>query len=246
MRPPVVILHAPGTNRDVEAATAARLAGGDPRIERLDDVLAAPTRLSDARMIVLPGGFSYGDDLGAGRLLAARLTALDALRAHIARGRLVLGICNGFQALVKAGFLPGDDDGLPGAVDVSLAPNAPPGFACRWVTLTADPVSPCVFTAGLSTFDAPIAHGEGRVVTRDDAARRRLHTGGHVALRYAGPNPNGSEDAIAGLTNRRGTVLGLMPHPEDHVEADACPRGPGGTLGLALFAAGVRYAAQLD
>jgi phosphoribosylformylglycinamidine synthase I len=252
MRPPVVVLHAPGTNRDREAAWAASLAGGDPRIEHVAEVLREPSRIRDARMIILPGGFSYGDDLGAGRVLAARLARFDALLDHVERGRPVLGICNGFQVLVKAGFLPGEPDGSPEATpSVSLTRNTPSGFTCRWTRLAADPLSPCVFTDGLDEVDAPCAHGEGRLIVQDDATLARIEREHLVPLRYAtaSDNPNGSVGGLASLTNRRGTVLGLMPHPEDHVRADQHPnpdRDRKGHLGLALFRSGLRYAAQVD
>lgn len=262
MRPPVLILHAPGTNRDREAAWAVSAAGGDPRIVQVDALLSGEVRLADHRMLLLPGGFSYGDDLGAGKLWAVALREglSDQLAAFVAAGRPVLGICNGFQALVKAGLLPGVDGPVASAEaqSVTLHRNDTARFECRWVWLRAEPDSPCVFTRTLgdTLIHCPIAHGEGKVVARDDAARERIGALGLAALRYVQPdgspavypfNPNGSEGDIAGLTNPAGNVLGLMPHPEDHIVPTQHPqhhRGIGGQLGLALFTAGIRYAAQ--
>lgn len=257
MKPPVLILHAPGTNRDREAAWAIRSAGGEPIIARVEEVVAGDVPLADHAMLLLPGGFSFGDDLGAGRLwsLALREGLGDQLHAFVDAGKPVLGICNGFQALVKAGLLPGDAPSDP-VQRVTLTRNDSARFECRWVWLEADPESPCVFTRELTEpIHCPVAHGEGKVVARDDSVREAIGTHHLAALRYVAPdggpaayplNPNGSEGDIAGLTNPKGNVLGLMPHPEDHIVARQHPgfhRGVGGHLGLPLFEAGVRYAA---
>jgi phosphoribosylformylglycinamidine synthase I len=260
MRPPILILHAPGTNRDREAAWACEQAGGAPVIALVDDVVSGAVRLGDHAMLLLPGGFSYGDDLGAGKLWATALREGlgDQLAAFVAAGRPVLGICNGFQALVKAGLLPGDEPS-DAVQRVTLTRNDSARFECRWVWLRADPSSPCVFTRELGDqlVHCPIAHGEGKVVARDDLVREAIGTHNLAALRYVRPdgsaadypfNPNGSEGDIAGLTNPAGNVLGLMPHPEDHIIPTQHPRfhrGGGGGLGIALFNAGVRYAAQV-
>lgn len=257
MRPPILSLHAPGTNRDREAALACSMAGGDPRIVPVRAVLDGEVRLADHRMLLLPGGFSYGDDLGAGKVWAVALRERlgDELRAFVAAGRPVLGICNGFQALVKAGLLPGDAPGDP-VQRVSLHRNDSARFVCRWVTLRADPDSPCVFTRDLgdALITCPVAHGEGKLVARDDEVRAELGERNLAALRYvradgapaAGDdNPNGSEGDIAGLCNPAGNVLGLMPHPEDHVSPLQHPTRAGSGLGLALFQAGVRHAAHM-
>lgn len=257
MRPPVLILHATGTNRDRETAWAVERAGGHPTILHVNELRQRPSRLHDFAMLILPGGFSYGDALGAGRLLASDLRWLfqEALARFIEAGRPVLGICNGFQALVKSGWLPGPpEDGI----QATLARNASNRFECRWVWLRPNPASPCVFTRGLEEpITCPVAHGEGRFVPRDEAVLARLREGGQIALTYIAPaggpagypwNPNGSVADIAGICNARGNVLGLMPHPEDHVLPWQRPdwtRGGSGGLGLALFEQGIRYAAGL-
>ncbi len=236
IRPPAIIISGPGTNRDADAAFALQLAGADPTIVSAAQLVERPGLLDDARIAVVAGGFSYGDALGAGRMLALDLTVGlgDALREFIAAGRPVIGICNGFQVLTRTGLLPG-----------SLGHNAHGRFDCRWVELDPQPGSTCVWTRRLdATVQCPIAHGEGRYVHPDVDA---LAVAGQVALRYHGSNPNGSLADIAGVCNASGTVLGLMPHPENHVVARQHPhhrRGGGGPahLGLRLFENGVEYA----
>jgi phosphoribosylformylglycinamidine synthase len=255
--PLVLILHATGTNRDVEAAKAVELAGGDPSIMHVNQLRERPAQLHDFQMFVLPGGFSYGDDLGAGRLWASDLRWLfqEELTEFIEAGKPVLGICNGFQALVKSGWLPGPPSA---GAQATLTRNESSRFECRWVWLEPEPESPCVFTKGLAErVYCPVAHGEGRFVPRDETALEALHSGHRVALTYVerdgGPagypaNPNGSVAGIAGICNERGNVFGLMPHPEDHVVPEQHPRyarDEGGELGLVLFVRGVEYAAGL-
>jgi len=256
--PPILILHAPGTNRDHDAAQAFALAGGAPEIVTLGELAKAPTRVLDYRLVCVPGGFSYGDDLGAGRVLAIELAIVlgDVLREHLARGRPILGICNGFQALMKAGLLPGGEVPGPGPQRATLARNLRGHFECRRVVLHPSPDNRSPWITGLAgPIECPVAHGEGRLVPRDEAAAEALR-GPLGALRYErGPepdgypgNPNGSFDDLAGITDASGLVLGLMPHPEDAVLAIQEPAhrrstAPTGT-GLALFSAGVALAAQ--
>lgn len=254
MPPQVLILHATGTNRDREAALACELAGAQPEIVHINQLLTGERRLLDCHMLVVPGGFSYGDDLGAGTLwtLDLRYRLGDDVARFVDSGRPVLGICNGFQALVKAGLLPGGDG--RGRV-VTLAPNASARFECRWVYLQPNPHSPCLFTAGLEELIyCPVAHAEGRVVANDDESLTALGGEGLVALTYVdasgGPaeypaNPNGSALGIAGLCNPAGNVLGLMPHPEDHTFPWQHPRwhrGETGMTGLRLFQNGIKHA----
>lgn len=264
MRPPILILHATGTNRDRDAARACALAGGEPEIVHVNQLASGERSLMDYRMLVVPGGFSYGDDLGAGRLwaVALRHRLADQIDAFVAAKRPVLGICNGFQTLVKAGFLPGIADGAEGgarAQTATLTRNLSARFECRWVHLRPEAQDRCVFTRGLEGLvHCPVAHGEGRFVAQDEATLAAIEAGGLVALRYVaadgGPapypaNPNGSQNDIAGVCSPDGTILGLMPHPEDAVVPEQLPdahrgeRGP--LLGLRLFENGVRHAAQI-
>lgn len=253
-RPRVCILHAPGTNRDRDAACAFERAGATPEIVSMRELVASPDRLDPFDIVLIPGGFSYGDDLGAGVIWAAQLRRAGdgALDRFIASGRLVLGICNGFQALVRGGWLPG-----PGGPRAALTRNAGGGFECRWVTLTPDTacISP-VIQALDGPISCPVAHGEGRFVVEDAEALDALKGAGMVALRYQvddpqqpyPQNPNGAVDHIAGVCNARGNVLGMMPHPEDHILPAHRPdasRGVVGGSGLRLFEATVRVAREI-
>ncbi|MBL7199570.1 MAG: phosphoribosylformylglycinamidine synthase I [Anaerolineae bacterium] len=261
-KPRVLILHATGTNRDREALQACELAGGQAEIVHVNQLRDRSRSLRDYQMLVLPGGFSYGDDLGAGKLWAIDLghALREGIEPFIETGKPVIGICNGFQALVKSGLLPGALPGADGAgskVHATLTRNASNRFECRWVWLEPDPGSPCVFTAGSTArIYCPVAHGEGRFVPRDEGVLRVLQDHKMIVVRYAaqdgGPltypdNPNGSVADIAGICNASGTVFGLMPHPEDHVFPEQHPRwtrGEGGNLGLELFRNGIRFAGQ--
>lgn len=221
MTPRVLIPIAPGTNRDGDLARAFELAGAQPDRVPLTALRSGERRLADYQILGLPGGFSYGDALGAGRLLGLDLATwfADELNDAVDRGMPVIGVCNGFQALVRAGVLPGT--GQP----TVLAGNRSGRFECRWVTLELPP-STSLWTSSLSEpVRCPVAHGEGRLLVDDPS---ELEVQGLVAARYldakgepaggAHPaNPNGSVGDIAGLANPTGTVLGLMPHPEDHV-----------------------------
>lgn len=257
-RPRVLILHATGTNRDHDAALACELAGGEPEIVHVNQLISGERELLDYHMLVVPGGFSYGDDLGAGVLWALDLRHRlgDDVARFVADGRPALGICNGFQALVKAGVLPGDGR-QESRRDVTLTFNASGRFECRWVYLKANPASPCVFTRGMDELIyCPVAHGEGRLAVRDDDTLQHLERAGLIALTYTdaagGPvgypgNPNGSVANIAGLCNAAGNVLGLMPHPENHIFPWQHPRrhrGEAGLSGLTLFVNGIRAAAR--
>lgn len=258
--PPILIPHAAGTNRDEEAAQAIMLAGGEPRIVQLHALREGRVAFADHAGLLLPGGFSYGDALGAGGRLALELRTwfADELAAMVADGRPVLGICNGFQALVKAGLLPGPMDRTR---RVTLTENAGGRFECRWVTLRVEPGIVPGWLSGLTDtiIRCPVAHGEGRLATSDETVTKELETGGQVAFRYlsagATPdgeltpadgvypaNPNGSAADIAGLCDPSGVVVGLMPHPEDHVLDWQRPSGPAGGSGLELFEAFVSAA----
>ncbi|MFZ0548713.1 MAG: phosphoribosylformylglycinamidine synthase I [Candidatus Promineifilaceae bacterium] len=250
-----MILHANGTNRDREAALACHMAGGKPEIVHVNQLLSGERRLLDYQMLVIPGGFSYGDDLGAGTLWALDLQQRldEELAQFVESGRPVLGICNGFQALVKAGLLPGVEMSEPQR-RVTLTANEMGRFECRWVYLRPNPASASIFTQGLETLIyCPVAHGEGRLAVANEESADQLAAGGLIALTYVNEagdsadypaNPNGSVLNIAGLSNSAGNVLGLMPHPEDHIFNWQHPRhhrGERGMSGLRLFENGINY-----
>jgi phosphoribosylformylglycinamidine synthase len=232
------VIAGPGTNRDRDVSLALELAGADPITVRPTELAAHPELLDDAGLVAVAGGFSYGDALGAGRMLALDLTVAvgDALKSFVASGRPVIGICNGFQVLTRTKLLPG-----------ALGHNALGRFECRWVVLEAQPKSRSLWTNGITNpIHCPIAHGEGRYVHPDPGA---LADAGQIALRYRSTNPNGSVADIAGVCNAAGNVLGLMPHPENFVVARQHPhhlRGAGlDHLGLRLFQNGVAAAAKM-
>jgi phosphoribosylformylglycinamidine synthase len=262
MKPKALILQAYGTNRDYDVAEALALAGAEAIPVPLNDLRASKQRFRDFQMLVLAGGFSYADALGAGRLLAIDLSAyfIDELNRFVESGKPVIGICNGFQALIKSGILPFEKKEERGKNAATLTFNARGHFECRWVTLK--PISQkCIWTKGLETLiECPIAHGEGNFQVNPGFDLPEFAANGQVALTYARPdgspaaagypeNPNGSIHDIAGICNPQGNVLGLMPHPENHIHPFQHPnwtRGVSRHSGLALFENGVKYAQNMN
>ncbi len=260
-QPRVLILRAPGANCDLETSQAFERAGAVCERLHVNRLLEAPRVMRDFQILCLPGGFSYGDDLGAGRILGSQIRQhLDgAMREFKEAGKLILGICNGFQILMKSGLLLADDPthGPP----ATLTWNEGGRFECRWVTLrTAG--SPAVFFAGIDTLYLPIAHAEGRVMTRDAKVLDELRRGRQIVLSYADAdgrvpsdgallpfplNPNGATANIAGLCDPTGRVCGLMPHPERHIEPTQHPQWtrrsvqPAAGDGLRVFQNAVEY-----
>jgi phosphoribosylformylglycinamidine synthase len=259
MQPKALILFATGTNRDRDAAQALELAGAAVEIAPLKHLRRNNPSWKDYQILVIAGGFSYADALGAGKLLALDLLHyfVDQVTEFVAIGKPVIGICNGFQALVKAGMLPYPSQNL-GEPSATLTFNQRGHFECRWVSLK--PVSQiCIWTRGLTELlDCPVAHGEGNFVVGNPSILRDMKSAGQVALIYTYPdgspaggvyphNPNGSVMDIAGICNPAGNVLGLMPHPEDNVFPYQHPNWTrqGRNSGLPLFQNGVRYAEEI-
>lgn len=269
--PRVLILRAPGTNCDEETAHAFALAGSASERWHVNRVLEQPRRLSEFQILCIPGGFSYGDDVAAGRILGTQMQhhLTGALQEFRDAGKLILGICNGFQILLKTELL------VPNAAagpQVTLAANDSGKFEDRWVRLAVTG-SRCVLLSGIEQMELPVAHGEGKFVPRDESVLESLQEAGQLVLRYqrglvgaggwelndakspvASPqppvsypdNPNGAIDNIAGVCDTTGRVFGLMPHPERFVDPTQHPtwtRGPKRDVGdgFRIFQNAVRY-----
>jgi phosphoribosylformylglycinamidine synthase I len=254
-QPRGIVLRAPGTNCDEETASAWDRAGASVETWHVSRLIESPSALDHFQILTIPGGFSYGDDLGAGRILATRLGTVlgDALRRFHDRGGLILGICNGFQVLVRSGLLPG----MASSCHATLARNESGRFEARWVRLALRPgISPFVSSRLAATIELPVAHGEGRFVTSRLADLDALESAGQIVMVYADQagratddypaNPNGSVRAIAGICDLTGRTFGLMPHPERFIDPWHHPRWTrrSGSLpthgdGLAIFAGAV-------
>jgi phosphoribosylformylglycinamidine synthase len=223
MKPRVIILRTAGTNCDIETAHGFHLAGGRPERVHINQLFKKEKRLFDYDIMAIPGGFSYGDDVAAGKILANEIKYLltEEIKKFAADGKPIIGICNGFQVLVKTGLLP---DGAERDLSqkVTLTFNDSGKFEDRWVYLKTEHKN--IWTKGLPNIIClPVAHGEGKFTPGDDSVLRELERGSYVAFRYVDAkgkpapypwNPNASVNNIAGISDRQGTILGLMPHPE--------------------------------
>jgi phosphoribosylformylglycinamidine synthase len=256
--PRILILRAPGTNCDLETAFAFEQAGGRPDFVHINRLLETPSLCGNYQVLCLPGGFSYGDDIAAGRILANQIHhhLRDVIQEFRDAGKLILGICNGFQILIKSGVLADSDSAAAAAA--TLTWNDSGRFEDRWVHLATKPGN-SVFLRGLEHMYLPIAHAEGKFVARDQAVLDQLADRGQLVLRYCDAdgngwdsplpfplNPNGSVANVAGICDETGRVLGLMPHPERHIDQTHHPRwtrGEGNSPGdgMALFVNAVDY-----
>ena len=261
----VLIITGFGLNCEAESARAFELAGAVPERVHLNDLLDGHRALDEFQILFFIGGFAFGDHIASGRVLANRLKhrLAEPIQKFIADGKLILGICNGFQTMVKLGILPGLD-GDYRRQTVTLTWNDTGVFRDAWVHLTMEPGSPCVFTDGLERLYLPVRHGEGKFLALDAALLDRLEAEGLVACRYADPetgeptaayphNPNGSARAIAGLCDPTGRIFGMMPHPEAFLFPWNHPQWPRIRLagdppphgqGLALFRNAVAFAQE--
>lgn len=225
----VLVLRTAGTNCDGETQFAFQDAGAEADLIHVNKLLTKEKKLEDYHILAVPGGFTYGDDIAAGKILAneLRLKLGDDIKRFISDGKLIIGICNGFQMLVKAGILPGalsDDNTGDFEQTVTLMTNDCGKFEDRWIYLK--PSGRSVWTEGMNDIVFfPVAHGEGKFIPRDSNVLKKIKDGGQIIFRYCSKsggqpkypeNPNGSIDSIAGISDRTGRVLGLMPHPERH------------------------------
>ena len=262
-----IVLTGNGTNCEMEMAHACRIAGSDEvDIVHISELLYGDKILDDYDFLNLPGGFLDGDDLGsakagANRIIHARVkksgTRLyDQMIKFIDDGKLILGVCNGFQLMIKLGLLPALN-GNYSTQTVTLTFNDSGRFEDRWVYLKANDYSPCIFTKGIAGMYLPVRHGEGKIITDDNEVLKRLTEKNQIVLQYSdsdysGPaadypmNPNGSVDAIAGICDERGRLFGLMPHPEAYLHYTNHPRWtrerlPEDGIGLSIFKNAVNF-----
>ena len=222
-----LIIRAPGTNCDEETAFAFEQAGSAVELAHINRLVAGDKSLSGYQILVIPGGFTYGDDVSGGKILAneLKLKLGGEIRRFVDRGGLILGICNGFQVLVKAGILPPVENDQR----LTLAGNDSNRFECRWVYLQINQKSPCIFTKGISAMYLPVAHGEGKIMAEKETLDKL-----NVVARYADEkgnvkagypcNPNGSADNIAAICDESGRIFSLMPHPERFIRWSQHPR----------------------
>lgn len=231
--PRVLVLKTAGINCDQETAFAFESAGAAPEFVHVNELVSGKKSLGDYQILAISGGFTYGDDIAAGKILANELKSklFEDLKKFIHDGKLIIGICNGFQVLVKAGLLPGSEDF---AQEATLANNDCGFFQDKWVHLKNPGECKCVWTKGLpEVVYLPIAHGEGKFIPKSEEVLERLKKGGQIVFQYCDAagrlgdypvNPNGSLDSIAGICDASGRVFGLMPHPERHLTSLQHPR----------------------
>ena len=251
MKPKAIVLRAAGTNCDRESQYALELAGFDAERVHIFRVMENPAILADYQLLMIPGGFSYGDDVSAGKILANQIIhhLAEPMNRFVEEGKLIIGVCNGFQVLLKSGLLPwGKVDITAANRDATLAWNVSGRFVDRWVPLRVDS-DKCVFIKKGERFTLPVAHGEGRFTIRDDDVLKKICENGQVAIRYDGDNPNGSVDDIAGICDPTGRIFGLMPHPERFVHPTHHPTWtrsmPKKADGLEIFKNAFNYVREI-
>lgn len=255
MKPRVLVLTGYGINCDYETEFGFKLAGAVAQRVHLNDIIDKRARLEDFQILALPGGFSFGDDIASGKVLANKLkyNLSQELHRFIDDGKLVIGICNGFQAMVRLGLLPAFEKNY-GLQVTTVAFNDSGRFEARWVHLKVNQNSPCIFTRGMEKIYLPVRHGEGKFIPQDEAVRQRLWSNNHVVLQYVDDkgsladhpwNPNGSIDNIAGVCDETGRIFGIMPHPEAFIFKTNHPRWTRESLdegeGLAIFRNAVQW-----
>ncbi|MBI4309388.1 MAG: phosphoribosylformylglycinamidine synthase I [Candidatus Omnitrophica bacterium] len=233
-KPKVLVLRTAGTNCNEETAYAFGRFGADVTQAHVKTLTSKEAALKDFHIFALSGGFSYGDDIASGRILAneLRLRLGDDLRRFIRDGKLIIGICNGFQILAKAGILPGLASAGDEVQEATLFHNDSGKFEARWTHLSVN-AGQCVWAKGMpAQIYLPVAHGEGKFIPKNDRILSRLKANGQIVFRYCAPdgskpsypdNPNGSIEDIAGICDPTGRVLGLMPHPERHFAFEQHP-----------------------
>lgn len=220
----VAVISGYGINADNELVNAFNMVGANATKIHINDLIENPNILHQYHIAGFAGGFSFGDHLGSGLVYANlfKKSLKNALNKFRDDGKLIIGICNGFQVLVKMGVLPNTQGDW--TQEVSLIHNESGIFQDQWVSLKINKDSNCVWTKGIDTIEVPIRHGEGRFITDSPAIMQKLNSENLVVINYIGDNPNGSEDNIAGITDLTGRILGLMPHPEAFIYPENHPR----------------------
>lgn len=253
-----LVLTGFGINCDHETAHVFERAGARASRVHLNDLATQPEMLREADILAVPGGFSFGDHVGSGRILGNRLRyrLREPLQEFVGAGKLAIGICNGFQVLVKMGLLPLLEGDF--AQEATLTHNDSNRYEDRWVTLRPEASSRCVWTKGMGALEVPVRHGEGKFVPRDEAMLKRLEENGQIVFRYAGAdgerahgvypaNPNGSVGDVAGICDPSGRIFGLMPHPEAFWHGTNHPQWTRGAVaeegaGMQIFRNAVAFA----
>ena len=257
----VIVLRTAGTNCDYETVHAFQKVGADVDLVHINQLIRGEKEFSPYQILALPGGFAYGDDIAAGKILANELKyrLREPIEKFIADGKLMIGICNGFQVMVKAGLLPGFN-GISDVQETTLYTNDSGKFECRWIYLKSVENSKCVFTRNIKPIIyLPVAHGEGKFTTINESILDKLESNDQVVFKYVDAegnhagypwNPNGSDRDIAGICDVTGRIFGMMPHPERYVSKYNHPRWTRENLdeegnGLAIFRNAVEYAEGL-
>jgi len=261
VQPHTLVLTGFGINCDHETQHVFEHAGATAARVHLNDLAERPELLCEAHILAVPGGFSFGDHVASGRILANRLRyrLREPLQEFVRAGKLAIGICNGFQVMVKMGLLPLTRGEFQ--QEVTLTHNDSNRYEDRWVTLRAEHGNKCVWTQGIDSIEVPVRHGEGKFIPQDDALLKQLEQHGQIVFRYAGPdgraahgvypaNPNGSTADIAGICDPSGRIFGLMPHPEAFWHRSNHPQWtrrddlPEDGAGLKLFQNAVAFARE--
>ncbi len=247
-----LVLTGYGINCEAESRYAIEKSGGKAEIIHLNRLLDNPKILESYNMLMIPGGFSFGDDLGSGKVYGnkMRYKLTEPLKEFINAGKLILGVCNGFQIMAKMGLVPEPDF----RQRVSLIANDSGHFEDRWVVLKINEKTPCIYTKGIEALLLPVRHGEGKFIVNDQETLRQLQENGQVVMQYVDSkgrpagyphNPNGSVGNIAGICDRSGRIFGLMPHPEGFNIPENCPYWRSGNIkeavGLRIFSNAIEY-----
>lgn len=255
MKVKILILYGYGINCDNETQYGFNLAGVETEKVHINQLISEEKRLKDFQILAIPGGFSFGDDIGAGKVLATKIkyNLAGEFSEFIKEKKLIIGICNGFQVLVKLGILPGFNRNYD-KQEVTLTFNDSGRFEDRWVYLQINQKSPCIWTKGIETIYLPVRHGEGKFVSKNRLVREKLREANQIVAQYIDSkgnladypwNPNGSEGNIAGICDETGRIFGLMPHPEAFLYHQNHPRWTREKIqdgeGLKLFKNAVKF-----